>query len=260
MRIVELDEKSARMKNKKFIFDLSKEEMQLVADIIKDKIKDIQEVIRKEEAEINIVYCKDNFDNLAAFNELYKIISESILRSSLFEVSYDYIDILWDSFEESLFVMSQKLRTYSRTFLKDTANRHCLLYQLMSKNEKEYKKALNKLYPKRKEIEELINDYVNESSYNGFFLDNNEIINLHIPMKEKENILAKINIRMYILLNEDIKNLTIEHNEMPVEIPFSDIERILHNVSKIISKDIYSGSVFQITIKDYCILNDVLNG
>lgn len=259
MDIIELNEKSVRMKNKKFSFDFNKEELQLLVDIMKSNIKELQNSIKNEVQEIKIVYCKDSFDKLSHYNELLKNIKESMLRSAILELTYDQMDILWDCIIHAEVDMKHIINKYSRTFMPEVCLNHDVICNMIKRYEKEADKAINKLYPKRASVISKMEDYINESSYNGFLIDCSELVTVHISMVEKNDILQKIDNFFYLIETKKISSIIVEKNELPIEVSVIDIKNVCEKITSIITKNVYSGSVFSLLIKEYYVLKYLID-
>lgn len=258
MEILELYEKSSRMKNRKFMIELTKEELEVLSYYIKGKKELLKKDIKEEEKEIEIVYCKTSFDTLSSFNDLDYIVNECILRDNNLEISYELLDVLWDFINSETQRLKKLFGRYSQFLMVDDYKRYTVLCGIIKNNEEEIVKAVYKLYPKRKATAAMMDDYIHESAYNGCLIPNNEEINIHVSMKEKETIIQQADEMVYQIENSRIKSVQMEVSGMAIVIPSEDIKCLCDSLIHLLSKNIYSGSVFTLTIRGYFILKSFL--
>ncbi len=252
MIIVELNEKAPRIKNKKITLDISKNDLQLLCELVNNKISEIKTKITDEQTEIESVYNKENFNLREVLADLYGLIEGTILKEASLEITYEQFDVLDDIVSENESYLLLQLKKFGRTLLPSEFCRYTNLQRIQSTYMPEYQKAMKKLYPKRIKLHEKFSDYIEESRYNNYLLEDETEITLHIQMKEKENILQVIDNILY----KEEKNLLIPLSVLSNDVEISVVELVntCKKFYKELSKDIFSGCIFQSNIKDYYIM------
>jgi len=248
---MELDEKSSTIKNEKITFDFSVMELSLFNEIVNKRAEEISSQLNETGNEMELVYCKDNFEMISFLNGICEAINEAILLKSHLDVTYEQFDVMWDCLIYAKDMTLREIHKYGRTLMPDTYKKYKLICQIVENNKDIYDMTISRLYPKRAVIIESLNDFFEESSYNGFFIENKNLVTIHIPMREKDTILCGIDNVIFDMEHNHYGAIKVGNLEMPVEIGSEEIKNVLCNIASLLSKDIDSGSIFKISVHDY---------
>lgn len=251
MEIVEVNEKSTRIKNRKLSFDFNKEELDVLLKAINGRITREKASIEGG-CEIENVYWKDVFDKLSLYGQINHALNEAVLKNTVFEITYECFDVLWCFLMEEKERLQGEFQKYSRFFLQKEACDYDVISGILDKYGKDADKATNKLYPKRKGIIEKLRDYIYESAYNGFFIPCQDEVSVHVPMREKEDILSFLDIACW---PGNYRNFNIDVKGFTVEVPAMEIEKVCKKTIKALTDNFYSGSVFRLDIMEFSIFS-----
>lgn len=251
MRITELDEKSDDCMESRVSIAFKKEEQSMLVDIMSSWEQNVHDLLRDNSQEIELVYCKRHFDTLASINVIREKIRESALLDMPLNITYQQFDVLLDMVKKEHESVKKDLGRYGRSLMPGISESDRILNEILFKLGMNSEPILSLLYPKREYITSRLEDYIAECSYGGFLLKDDEVIHLHISMREKEDILQKIDSLIHYMEYDDGNCFCVEPNGYSFDIPYDDVEKVCNMFFCELTKNIYSGSIIPVSIHDY---------
>ena len=258
MEILECFEKSPRLKNKKI--ELSYEEFYIkkLYEIIENELNLLKQKIKNNRNDMDNLYNKKDFETREILSSILSKIDESILNKSFsFFITYENFEI-FDYFINNRIVSLNSLRKkWGRSLNNEIEKEYNIAIRIQESYKDEYNTIINKLYPKRSIINEKLKNYIIESRYCNYLIEDETVFNLHISMREKENILNILNNFLLYIDDGFLENI-VDHSfdcdDLNIVISKEEILSTIRLIIKPLEKDINNGSIIKINIKDYFIL------
>jgi hypothetical protein len=253
LEIVEYFEKNNRIRNKKIDIFLEESYMKKLHEIVKNSLTNIKEKIENTDSELDRIYNKADFERKAALTEINIRIEESILNKKLiFKITYEELEILDNAVQENIDFLKREMTIWG-TYLKPEIKEE---YEFLLKIQDVYKEELNrilkKLYPKREEVENTLNDYLLESKYNNCLIDNDSVYHIHISMKEKDIVINKLSDILLKIQDGYLSRITAnENDEQDIVIEKEEILPVINKILSCLEEEIYNGSVIEVNLKEY---------
>lgn len=263
MEILEYFEKNNRIKNKKIDLIFEDFYMKKLYEIIENELENLKQKIKNTKTEMDSIYNKKDFELKTVLSEILNKIDESILKKKdTFTITYENLETLNYAVTQRIVLLNEQRKKWGRTLNKEIDKEYNIAIRIQEMYISEYNKIMKKLYSKREEIDNKLKDYIEESQYNNFLLDDKTNYNIHISMREKEEILNKL--YKILLKIEDgkltkIEDKTANCDELTIIVVAEDIQFAINKIVKELEKNINSGSVILLNIKDYFILKYCLD-
>ena len=259
MEIVEYFEKNNRLKNRKITLYFENLSLRKLYEILNIELNNLKEKIKNTKDEMDIIYNKKNFEIKNALSEIINDIDESILKKKdSFQITYDNFEVLDYAIQQRIYYLRNEKKKWGISLNKDVEKDYVDCLKIYSHYEQEYDKNMKKLYPHKEEIETQLKDYIEESEYYNSLMTSNIFYHIHIKMREKEDFLQMLYDYWYKIENNILKKIEYIHPEcddLNIVLNIDDIKDTLYKVIKELEKDINSGSIIYLNIKEYEILN-----
>lgn len=259
MEIVEYFEKNNRLKNRKITLSFENLSLRKLYEILNIELNNLKEKIKNTKDEMDIIYNKKNFEIKNALSEIINDIDESILKKKdSFQITYDNFEVLDYAIQQRIYFLRNEKKKWGISLNKDVEKDYVDCLKIYSLYEQEYDKNMKKLYPHKEEIEMQLKDYIEESEYYNSLMNSDIFYHIHIKMREKEDFLQMLYDYWYKIENNILKKIEYIHPEcddLNIVLNIDDIKDTLHKVIKELEKNINSGTIIYLNIKEYEILN-----
>lgn len=260
MELLEYFEKNNHIKNKKIDLVFDSFYIKKLYEIIENELEQLKQKIKNTNNEMDSIYSKRNFEQKEKLSIILTKIDESILKQkNSFCITYENLEILNIAVCQRIVSLNEQRKKWGRTLNKEIDKEYNIALRIQSMYISEYDRIIKKLYSKREQIDNLFKDYIEESQYNNFLINNNSVFHLHISMREKESLLEKLNSILDRINNGIIKDISSNgDDELTIKINKNDVKKVFLKIIHELEKNINSGSIIPITIKEYFVLNITL--